>query len=67
MSTFREFRELKDGSCFWCQGAFRTATPVLVKHEKTSIETCPECAVDVGQLMLSLGWQRYGAAARGNA
>jgi hypothetical protein len=64
VSTFREFT---DGNCFWCRGPFRSTKPHVFRHEKTSIESCTECAIDVGSMMSREGWVRVGAVLRADA
>jgi len=40
-------REFADDVCFWCKGALGSGG-ILVGHEKQTIRSCIECAVDAG-------------------
>jgi hypothetical protein len=41
------FRESTGDVCFWCKGALGSGG-ILVGHEKQTIRSCIECAVDAG-------------------
>jgi len=51
------FRESTSDVCFWCKGTLGSGG-ILVGHEKQTISTCIECAVDAGQKMRDMGQLR---------